>query len=143
PHDFDRNDSLATSLPATVLRNRLEEMVRRGANVVLIIDSCFSGSIVAPEGVILLVSSQAHQSSMEHGLIGNGLFTKALLEAFSGKADNNGDGLVDLEEIEAYVSVRVPELIGQYSSGRPTEQKPTSVRPGSIRGTLPLVQCRK
>ena len=143
PHEFDTRDEAATCLFGNDLRDRLAGMVREGATVVLILDSCFSGGICANDsGIILFASSQAHQTSAENGRIGHGFFTKALLEALEGKADTDHDGYVSLAEIEAYVAVRVAQLVqeGGSSFGRPMDQNPTCARPIAVRANLPLVR---
>lgn len=128
PHDFESEDSRSTALSATALRQKLGPLTRRGATVVLLIDACFSGGLLPPEGVIVLASSRAYETSLEHGSVTNGLFTNALLEAMRGSADTNGDGVLSLEEIESVVVKRVPQLVLLCQFNEPVEQKPTAVR---------------
>ena len=144
PHEFDSANEAATCVFGSDLRDRLACMVRNGATVVLILDSCFSGGICANDaGIILFASSQAHQTSQEHGRIGHGFFTKALLEALEGKADTDNDGYVSLAEIEDYVAKRIAELNKEFPDrlGRPNVQNPISALPMAVRGNLPLVRA--
>ena len=45
--------------------------------------------------------------------IKHGVFTYYLLEGLGGKADFDGDGVITLDEIYRYVSVKVPQATGQ------------------------------
>lgn len=55
------------------------------------------------EGRVFITSSRADQYSKEMPERGNSLFTHFLLEGLSGKADENGDGIVTLKELYDYV----------------------------------------
>lgn len=121
--------------------------------VILALDTCHSGSVEGTRGlrpvlayndaireagatevgVVTLASCQANELSLEREEWANGAFTKALLEAFEGKADVTGDGEVSLAELEVYVLERVKLLTG----GR---QHPTMVRAPTIPGSLPVVR---
>ena len=105
----------------------------------LILDTCRSGSAgglgapVSPtdalkglteQGLITYASCMAGEFSFEargNGPIQNGYFTCALIEALSGKADTNGDGVVTLAEVDAYVANRVKLL---SNARKPTMQRP-------------------
>ena len=43
---------------------------------------------------------------------GNGLFTRAILDAFGGGADRNGDDVVQVEELLGFVDEKVRERSG-------------------------------
>jgi uncharacterized caspase-like protein len=142
PSDFDPANPHQTGLPAEVLRARLAETVRRGANVVLVIDACHAGAVGIQEpGVVVFASSLPGQFSYESPVRGNGIFTCALLEALRGRADANGDGVITLAEADAYVSARVEVLLREMPA-RPgaarRDQHPTCARPPSVRSSLPL-----
>ena len=49
---------------------------------------------------------------MERAEWGHGAFTKALLEGLQGKADLNGDGVVETAELATWIVQRVRELTG-------------------------------
>ena len=83
-------------------------------------------------GVVVLTSSTGKQVSLEDDRWGHGAFALALIEAVSGRrrgpagsitlpADLNADGMLELTEIDAYVTGRVNEL----TDGR---QKPVTDR---------------
>jgi uncharacterized caspase-like protein len=114
----------------------------------LILDTCRSGSAGGPgsptptasltsltaQGLITYAACMAGELSIEgsgQGLIQNGYFTCALIEALSGKADTNSDGVVTLAEVDAYVANRVKLLSRGF-------QNPTMQRPGTIPSSLAL-----
>ena len=55
----------------------------------------------------------------------HGAFAQALLEGLSGKADTNGDGVVEMSELEAYLTSRVSKL----TAGR---QHPVARQPAMV-----------
>src|SRR5205085_8295600 len=74
----------------------------------------------------VLSSSLSTQVSFERPR-SNGYFTFALLEALSGKADKNGDGVVTMAELSEYVADRVTTI----SSGK---QVPVTMWPTGMAG---------
>lgn len=123
----------------------LQEQVRKASQgkgrLILIVDACFSGqslpgsrSFAMPgrkdfpkpqkpdlSGAnILLASSADTQPSWEDAELGGGIFTAYLLEAISGKADENGDGYVTIGEAYRYAAARVEA----FSLRRGTPQTP-------------------
>ena len=85
----------------------------------------------AGSGVVIMAASTGNELSQERPEWGHGAFTKALLEGFDGKADVNRDGIVDMKEIDLYVTNRVKEL----TNG---EQHPTTEIP-RIMPNFPLM----
>jgi uncharacterized caspase-like protein len=83
-------------------------------------------------GVIVMCSSMGREFSMESAKVKHGYFTLALVEGLSGSADYNKDGVVQLNELDLYVTDRVKEL----SQGM---QHPVTARPTSIR-SFPLTR---
>ncbi len=73
-------------------------------------------------GTHWLTASGSEQYATEFETLGHGVFTYALLEALSGKADS-GDNSITVNEIKAYIESRVPELSEQYKG---TPQFPSS-----------------
>ena len=66
-------------------------------------------------GTFFLTASQDVQYANEVGNLKHGLFTYALLEALSGKADGGAnDNKITVNEIKSYVEDRVPQLSEKY-----------------------------
>ncbi len=86
-------------------------------------------------GLITLSSCMPSEVSYEQDEWHNGAFTKALVEALSGQADHNGDGVVTLAELDAYISERVKAL----TKGR---QHATCERPATVRSVLPVAMVK-
>ena len=90
--------------------------------VILLLDACHSGDMplaatnekiatsIASDIGIVFSSSSGAEYSFEKEELGNGIFTKALLEGLRGKADYTQDRLVDWNEMQLYVTSRVQEL---------------------------------
>ena len=66
----------------------------------------------AENGVIVFAACTGGQVALEKPEWGNGAMTKALLEAFAGKARRDGDRL-KVSDIADYVKGRVAELTGR------------------------------
>ena len=64
-------------------------------------------------GTHWLTASGSEQFATEFDELGHGVFTYALLEALSGKADS-GDNRITVNEIKAYIESRVPEISEKY-----------------------------
>ncbi len=60
-------------------------------------------------GAMVLAAAESKQDALE-GYQGHGLFTFAVLEALSGKADSNSDKYVSTSELQHYVVNRAAEL---------------------------------
>ena len=65
---------------------------------------------LAAANITVLTSSSAAQASREDAAWQNGAFTKAVLEALGGNADENQDGLLGATELARYVDRRVRNL---------------------------------
>lgn len=125
-------------------RSRLESLVTwdklRAGRRILILDTCHSGRTYGGErrgraiaaayqqdevdarlGTGLYILAASSEGGMAEEGSGNGVFTRALLEGLAGGADQNGDGLVDIEELRSFASDRVFE----ETNGR---QRPTAPR---------------
>jgi hypothetical protein len=63
-------------------------------------------------GRIVLTASTEDAPALE-GIQGHGLFTFALLDALA-HGDSNGDGLLEVSEIERFLRSRIPELSQRY-----------------------------
>ncbi len=90
--------------------------------IILLLDACHSGDMplaatnekiatsIASDIGIVFSSSSGAEYSFEKEELGNGIFTRALLEGLMGKADYTHDRLVDWNEMQLYVTTRVQEL---------------------------------
>jgi hypothetical protein len=132
-YDWTWDGRIAGTVTGKQLRQRLEKLPGK---VILILDSCHSGAIgtgtanrleTGEAGLVVFVAAQSDQYGYYRSWVAQrtatlpvgvqtsgtvvtdayGLFTTALLEALSGRADANGDGVVTLSEVAAYVSARV------------------------------------
>ncbi len=79
----------------------------------------------AENGAVVFAASTGNQVALEDPKWGHGAFTKALLEAFAGKADFLHRGRITVNMIDLYVSDRVKELTNGAQT--PTTAKPQTV----------------
>jgi hypothetical protein len=125
----------------------------------VILDTCHSGAIQFPrsrdpkaavrslqeDAIFTVTATTGGQRAAEGAQWEHGVFTKALLDGLRGEADKpqaqggiagNGDGIVMLNEVAAYVKSIVPQLAGE-------NQTPTSA-PDEIlhHSHLPLTRVR-
>lgn len=129
PHDSEVEDLYATALQMDEIGNLFGDISAQ--RIIFIIDSCYSGAgggrtILAPrgrailsedflsrlsqgKGRIILTSSKPGELSEESDELKHGYFTFCLLEGLKGKADINGDGIIDIDEISLYLNKTVPE----------------------------------
>jgi uncharacterized caspase-like protein len=130
PHDANPADLFGSALSMEELSRILQRL--RPERVVLIIDSCFSGSAggrtpfepnAASRGVIseqflsrmattgkgrvILTASGGREVAGESTEWRHGIFTYFLLEGLRGAADMDHDGRIDVDEIYKYVSQKV------------------------------------
>ncbi len=73
-------------------------------------------------GTALIAASGSKQFATEFEELRHGVFTFALLEGLSGKADASGDKKITINELKLYMDERVPELTKKYGG---KEQYPT------------------
>ncbi|MEE8433802.1 MAG: caspase family protein, partial [bacterium] len=149
PHDGDANRLRRTGVNWRDLNDVISNLPSK---VLLFTDTCKAGAVTgkrravgslvnitealrelnaADNGVVIMAASTGNELSQERPEWGHGAFTKALLEGFDGKADVNRDGVIDMKEIDLYVTNRVKELTGG-------EQHPTTEIP-RIMPNFPLV----
>jgi uncharacterized caspase-like protein len=119
----------STLLPGQPVRDALQKSAGRRF---LVLDTCHAGGFMgAGTEFATLAACMAKEFSAEGMTFPNGNFTRAFVEALSGKADANRDGVVTLAELDAYVSERLQAL----TLGR---QQFTMHRPASLQSRLPL-----
>jgi WD40 repeat protein len=143
PVDADTDDLMTTALPEALIKKALAGLPGR---VIALLDACHAGAVGGDRrkgtggltddlvrdlvtddyGIIVMASSMGREESQENNAHRGGAFTVALTEGLAGKADLNKDGVVYLNELDAYVTDRVKELTrGQQ---HPVTAKPTSIR---------------
>lgn len=106
------------------------ELIKKGADVILIIDACHSGGMSSPlaggeqggiitasaintiQSTVKLYSCQAKQYSLESTQFGGGrgLFSYVLMEGLYGMADANNDSVVNIKELQRYLEDNVPSM---------------------------------
>ncbi len=86
----------------------LNAMVSRGAA-----EEKAIAQLARSTGTHWLTASGSTQFATEFDELGHGVFTYALLEALSGKADS-GDHRVTVNELKAYIESRVPDISEKY-----------------------------
>jgi uncharacterized caspase-like protein len=78
-----------------------------------VISEAFLSRLSKGKGRVVLTASRANQVSQERDDLGHGVFTYYVLEGLNGKADQDGDGIITVDELYNYVSMKVPEATGQ------------------------------
>jgi hypothetical protein len=149
PYDVDPDDLYASALPMREISHIFYRI--QSQRIIFIADSCYSGAsggrtislsgiranisdafldrIAAGKGTIIMTASGANEVSAEDEKLQHGVFTFYLLEGLAGAADADKDGLITVDEIYQYVSVKVPRATGQ-------EQHP--LKKGTVEGRLIL-----
>ena len=147
PVDGEPTDLLSTAVSGSQFKDALAAIPGR---VLVLLDACHAGSAGGDRrkavyvltddlirdlatddfGVIVMCSSMGREYSLESDEHEQGYFTLALVEALTGKSDYNGDGLVYITEIDAYLADRVKTL----TAG---QQHPVTTKPATIR-SFPL-----
>lgn len=118
----------------------------------VIADACYSGSLLAAKtpmfesvdlfykklsssggGTAFLLSSKSEEYSLESQGLRQGIFSHYLVQGLTGKADKNGDKLVNLDELYGYVYTNVRAYSGNLQS---------PILAGDIDRTMPLSSVR-
>lgn len=117
------------------LKNRIGVLINKGAEVVLILDACrtnelaggyasqvFNSSIIQTKvGEIAMLATSPGQISIEDASFGqgHGLFTYNLVDALSGRADNeeggNRDQKISLGEVQSWVRKNVKQMSAKFN----------------------------
>jgi WD40 repeat protein len=146
PVDANLRNLSGTGISGEALKRALADLP---STTMLVLDACYAGSFDGkkrkkrglPErsdallrdltydaGLVVMCGASKEQEAAEED--GHGFFTQALVEGLSGKADTDKDGLIELNELDVYVTQRVRKL----SAG---DQEPTISRPSIVR-SFPL-----
>ena len=144
PHGYNPDRLLSTGVTFADIKNAIEAIAGK---TVFFVDTCHSGNSIgtsakrrggavdvvgmvnelssAENGAVVFNSSTGKQVSLEDTAWNNGAFTKALIEALSGKAVVVNTNKITVNSLDLYVSERVKQLTG----GR---QTPTTAKPDTV-----------
>jgi len=133
PHNADPKDLYASALPMSEVARIFQRI--SSERLVFIGDTCYSGAsggrtilaggtrtnvsgaflerLSQGKGRVILTASDANEVSVEKDELKHGVFTYYLLEGLRGKADLDKDGVITVDEIYRYVSMKVPQATGQ------------------------------
>jgi len=154
PTDFNPYHLFATALN---IHDLTEGMNGTPCKKLILLDACHSGQsgfdlmdlayakstdfndiikeIVAAEaGVSVMTSSSGKEFSYEKPEWGHGAFTKAILEGLDGEADYNKNDVINLMELNLFVTERVKEM---------TEGKQHPYTPINLFGNIPIYVLEK
>ena len=153
PHDARLDDLYASSISMNDIRTIFQRI--RARRLIFIADTCYSGAaggrtlltaksranlsdrfmerISQGKGRVIISSASANEISKEDDRLGHGIFSYYLLEGLRGKADQDADGIITVDELFAYVSRTVPRASGQ-------DQHP--VKKGEMEGELVIGRAR-
>jgi uncharacterized caspase-like protein len=159
PYDGDPAFLETTGYPITKLYKILSDLPAKTVNVVL--DTCFSGSggrsviakgtrpmlitvndpVVTKNNMVVFTAAGGNQISSAYREKRHGLFTYYYLKGLQGEADKNQDGVVDVEELDAYLKTNVQTVARRLN----VEQSP-QLLPGldlmGARAKTSLVQIK-
>ncbi len=142
PVDYDGvNNELTHSEICEIMKSS------RASYKVCIADACHSGGLYAAKGYLpqkflenlaksapgtaFLMSSRKEEQSLESKNLQGGLFSYYVLRGMNGEADDNGNGIISIEELSDFVSKSVnehlagtklrqtPVLLGEYDANMP------------------------
>ncbi len=139
PYDTDPANVRGTALSRNVLHGCLTRISQKGVHVMLILDACHSGSMALGDpGYAVLAGCLAQESCMEAPDLGNGTFTRAMLEALQQQAGASMAGRVTLRTLQDYVGNRLRQYRRAGILRRHGLQTPVFAWPASLQGSLPL-----
>ncbi len=142
PVDANFRNLSGTGISGETLKRALADLP---STTMLVLDACYAGSFDGkrrkkrglPEqsdallrdltydaGLVVMCGASKEQEAAEED--GHGFFTQALVEGLSGKADLDKDGVIEVDELDVYVTRRVRKLSAN-------EQEPTISRPSIVR----------
>jgi WD40 repeat protein len=142
PINFNPERLKATAIAQSDILSTLQNLPGKA---LFFVDTCHSGNVLggrartlgsdlnalvnelaaAENGAVVFAASSGKQVAIERDEWGNGAFTKALVEGFSGKAAYNGAERITVNMLDLYISERVKQLTG--GSQTPTTTKPKTI----------------
>ena len=143
PYDVDPDRLRRTGVPDIEIRRSLSHVAGKA---LFFFDTCHSGSVMsgrkaaptdingfvselasAENGLVVFAASTGREFAQERDEWKNGAFSKALIEALSGKAEQlPGHGVITISALEYWLAERVKTLTGGQQ--HPTTAKPTTIR---------------
>lgn len=125
PVDSDPEQISVDAIPMTDLQNIAESL--NAKHILFVMDACYSGLGLTRGGGTssflrenakrlgrqMLTAGGADQLVADGGPNGHSVFTWTLLQALSGKADLNGDGMITATELAAYIAPAVSSVSQQ------------------------------
>jgi WD40 repeat protein len=130
PHGADNSTPArlkVSAIPATEFQGEITKLAKHG-RVLVLLDACRSAGLIgalpaadvlksalAASNVTVLTSSKADKLSREDEKWQHGVFTKVLLDALSGSADDidtDHNGVITMAELTAYVERHLSQLTG-------------------------------
>ncbi len=149
PYNADPKDLYSSAMPMREIAQIFQRI--SSDRLILITDMCYSGAaggrtvpvpgmrasisgaflerISRGTGRVVLTAGDANEVTVERDDLRHGVFTYFLLEGLRGKADADGNGIITVDEVYRYVSIKVPQATGQA-------QHP--VRKGETKGEIVL-----
>jgi tetratricopeptide (TPR) repeat protein len=137
-YDSDPQDLGSTALPMAELKSLFDEQLAKVGRMVLFVDVCKASTIGTIKGtgvnsdvqhlqdadgqLLGLMASRTRELSFEGPQFGNGhgAFSYSVIKGLAGAADENGDDVVDGNELIRYVVNSVPKATGD-------KQHPTDI----------------
>ncbi len=149
PYNADPQNLYGSAIPMSEIARIFQRI--SSERLVFIGDTCYSGGsggrtilvagkranvsgaflerVAQGRGRVILTASDANEVSVEKDELKHGVFTYYLLEGLRGKADFDKDGVITVDELYRYVSIKVPQATGQ-------DQHP--VKKGEVIGEIVL-----
>lgn len=145
--NFSRSNLADTAIPFSAIREALSRC--KAKRKLLILDMCQAGSAAGPtsessrtaaefarqfqdlSGVTIIASSQADELSWLWEEKKASLFTYWLAEGLKGYADQDGDGAINISELERYLTRFVGLTSQKYL---PRRQTPEIINPSALSG---------
>jgi hypothetical protein len=140
PFDANADNLVSKGVSQDEMRNSLQNL---SGKVLWFLDTCHAGSAgkrPPPDvnkllndasqaengGIVVFASSTGKQTSVERDDLGNGIYTKALIEGIElGKAEGFQKGFVTTSSLDSFVKYQVGQLTGDT-------QSPVMVRPPTM-----------
>jgi formylglycine-generating enzyme required for sulfatase activity len=151
PRDFDHEHPGLTHISVEHLRDLVQSS--KGAQKLVVLDACHSGGSAAVSGLtkglggdisktmlaggmITFAAASSDQSAMENKEIQHGLFTYSLAQGLGGAADRDKDGIVESDELYAYVFKEVCAAAEKMGG----KQTPVRIIGGDVIGIFALAR---